>query len=773
MKIKTRDVEHDTKLITLQGIIDENTIDLVQGTFSSIFNLDNYKVICDMEGVEHISAPVIKAFLENIIIAKVHSGDIKLLNVHSSIQTILRYAGFTDEKVFCSDLRVAIQYFEHFSMQAPADDQVDPFAETILPINKAVRPLQQSLTDAPPQNLPQQSQEQDDCYNETLLSYVPEQKNKSQLDSYDETLVNFVPPKQTEDDCNDKTLVNFTPPSPNVQDDGDDEFDAHGETLQEEFDVRDYVAKDVLAKRSLKQSNIPTGLDSEDNQATKNEEPKNVSPQKQQAHNDKPQISHNEVAKNKSEKELVKKQPQKAQETTPKKELVKKQPQKAQETAPKKELVKKPPQSSQETTSPKKELVKKQPQKTQEKNTPKKTLAKKQPPSSQEETAQKKVPKKLPKKESTIPQKTSQNNVKQNIKKPTSSKEILQKEHKSIPQKKPAKPLVKTAKPQKKLNFTDVTQQWNKYTHHWHKLPANFDISQPKQVVAFVKNAAAIRSNIVTSISIGKEDKAHLSKFNECWRKWKDSLEKHGYTIYPEIGGYLKKPVGKIIYCHSLRAKVKKIILVVPGVTKDGKEYIAPVSTVILPTTVPFPEKHIAAKLPTCWRSILGEIELLCIHARIQPKTMCAIESLNKTPMSLHNNRNIAIEELKKRRKTLERLLKTKSSNYKIATHYSLVEECFWSLYHDDQRPQGHSFFDMIRKRLQEWHNIIKRKHNITIKNFTKRSDVKNIQGYVAKNIIQKHPDLPPKKVLRQLCPAIIVEVNAQKRVLKGRIIST
>ena len=765
VKIRTQDAEHDTKLVTLHGIVDENTIDLVQGTFSSIFNLDNYKVICDMEGVEHISAPVIKPFLENIIIAKLHSGDIKLLNVHPSIQAIFRYAGFTDEKVFCNDLRVAMQHFEHFSTPQQADANVDPFAETILPINKVARPLQQNLQDSLPQDLSQQASKQNDAYDKTLLSYVPQQENKPNFDSYDETLVNFVPPQQNQPDPCEKTLVNITPQSTMRMQDSplnkNDGFDAHGETLKEEFDVRDYVSPQDLPKKHSRKDAL----------VKQRSEKKRVQ-QSKTTPEDSPQVVKAKVEKQDTP---IRKKPQISSADKVKEVNNKQQPQSitkdSEKTSSKPSLEKKPPKSvsskktppTPESTPPKKNVQKPQAQQA--------ILAKKvvQKPQSTKESATKKVAQST--KESATKKVVAKKPLREAI--PTTKWEHreakkLKKPEKSI------KPVQKSTKPpQKKSSFVSTTEQWNQYTHSWHKLPTNFDISQPKQVVSFVKNAAAIRSNIVASINLGKEDKAHLSKFNECWVKWKNTLQKHGYHIYPEMGGYLKKPVGKIIYSHSLRAKVKKVILVVPGVKKDEKEYIAPVSTVILPTTVAFPQEHSFAKLPTCWRSILGEIELLCVHARIQPKASYAIESLEKTPMSLHNNRKSVIEEIRKRQKTLERLLKTKANNYKIATHYSLIEECFWSLYHDDGRARGHSFFDMIRKRLQEWHNLIKRKHSITIKNFARKSDAQSIQAYVAKNIVQKHPDLPPKKVLRQLCPAIIIEINGQKRILKGRIIST
>jgi len=131
MKINTQDIQNNIKLITLEGQIDENTISLVQDTFNSVFNLNHSKIVCNMQGVEHISAPVLKNFLENVQNARKRGGDLKLLNVQASLQGIFRYAGFNDDKVFCNNVQVAVQQLEQAAQARYDSNQEDPFGSTI------------------------------------------------------------------------------------------------------------------------------------------------------------------------------------------------------------------------------------------------------------------------------------------------------------------------------------------------------------------------------------------------------------------------------------------------------------------------------------------------------------------------------------------------------------------------------------------------------------------------------------------------------------------
>ncbi|MEX2664316.1 protein kinase domain-containing protein [Candidatus Uabimicrobium amorphum] len=131
MKINTQDIQNNIKLITLEGHIDENTISLVQDTFNSLFSQNSSKIVCNMQGVEHISAPVLKNFLENVQGARNRGGDLKLLNVQASLQGIFRYAGFNDESVFCNNVQVAVQQIEQSAQARYDSNQEDPFGATI------------------------------------------------------------------------------------------------------------------------------------------------------------------------------------------------------------------------------------------------------------------------------------------------------------------------------------------------------------------------------------------------------------------------------------------------------------------------------------------------------------------------------------------------------------------------------------------------------------------------------------------------------------------
>ncbi|WP_372366233.1 STAS domain-containing protein [Candidatus Uabimicrobium sp. HlEnr_7] len=135
MKINTKDMKNNIKLVTFEGQINESTINLIQGTFSSIFNLNQNKIVCDMQKVEHISAPVLMNFLENITEARNRGGGVKLLNVQAALQGIFRYAGFNDDTVFCDNLKTATQHLENIVATQYDDNVEDPFGSTIQTTN--------------------------------------------------------------------------------------------------------------------------------------------------------------------------------------------------------------------------------------------------------------------------------------------------------------------------------------------------------------------------------------------------------------------------------------------------------------------------------------------------------------------------------------------------------------------------------------------------------------------------------------------------------------
>ncbi|WP_372371173.1 hypothetical protein [Candidatus Uabimicrobium sp. HlEnr_7] len=320
-----------------------------------------------------------------------------------------------------------------------------------------------------------------------------------------------------------------------------------------------------------------------------------------------------------------------------------------------------------------------------------------------------------------------------------------------------------------------MLQNWNTEANEWHRLTTKYNLSQSKDAISFIKNISAVRSNLIAAVNLGKIPKETMHLFQKNWNLWLNEVKKAGYTMFPTQMGNLKKEVGKIIYCCSPRAQQKKMILVVPGIKKQGKLLLPPVTTVILPANTSFPDHHKAKNLAGYWRGILGELELLTIHVRMQPKANCAIESIDRNkviPLTAENRAKI-IDEIKRRKQVFERSLSSQASNYQIATNYWRIEECFWSLFHDD-RPFGHSFFDILRKRVQDWRGFLARKHKIMAKDFVPKKDsLGAINSYVEGIIVQKNQQLSPGKVIRQLRPALIVQEKNSKRTLKGRVIST
>ncbi|BBM87672.1 hypothetical protein [Candidatus Uabimicrobium amorphum] len=321
-----------------------------------------------------------------------------------------------------------------------------------------------------------------------------------------------------------------------------------------------------------------------------------------------------------------------------------------------------------------------------------------------------------------------------------------------------------------------MLHNWNREADVWHKIQTKYNLSSSKDAISFVKTISAVRSNLVAALNLGKLPKEKMQVFQKCWGGWLNELKKAGYVLHPQQMGNLTKEVGKVIYCCSPRAQAKKMILVVPGLKKRGKLLLPPVTTVILPSNTPFPDYHKAKNFATHWRGILGEVELLTIHARMQPQTSCAIESIyrNKAvPVSVENRQKI-IDEIKRRKEVLERSLSSQASSYQIATNYWRVEECFWSLFHDDDRPFGHSFFDMLCKRVQDWRGYLARKHKIFAKDFViKKDSLGAINSYVEGIILKQQSGIAKGKVLRQLRPALTLQEKNLKRTLKGRVIST
>ncbi|BBM85931.1 STAS domain-containing protein [Candidatus Uabimicrobium amorphum] len=138
LRISIQSLQSDIHLMVLNGNIDENTIGALQDNFTRLFSENKNKIICDMKNVKHISAPVLKTFLENITTARNRGGDIKLVSLPPDLQGILRYAGFNDDSALCTDIQTAIQQLQQPSY--PSDHVEDPFGATIQTSQSPLKP---------------------------------------------------------------------------------------------------------------------------------------------------------------------------------------------------------------------------------------------------------------------------------------------------------------------------------------------------------------------------------------------------------------------------------------------------------------------------------------------------------------------------------------------------------------------------------------------------------------------------------------------------------
>ena len=129
LKVSVKNVQKGIYLMVLNGQIDEDTILTVQDEFNKLFQANHNKIICDMEKVEHISAPVLKSFLENITTARSRGGDIKIINIQTSLVGIMRYAGFNDTSAFCSSIKEATNALMQSTFGNNGVD--DPFGSTL------------------------------------------------------------------------------------------------------------------------------------------------------------------------------------------------------------------------------------------------------------------------------------------------------------------------------------------------------------------------------------------------------------------------------------------------------------------------------------------------------------------------------------------------------------------------------------------------------------------------------------------------------------------
>jgi hypothetical protein len=317
-----------------------------------------------------------------------------------------------------------------------------------------------------------------------------------------------------------------------------------------------------------------------------------------------------------------------------------------------------------------------------------------------------------------------------------------------------------------------MLKQWNGKVKQYLRVVAP---EEEKNPVVLLRAIAAVRSNLASACQWSEQGKDEMKKFAVCWEIWRKELMRLGHEVYPDKFGSIATPVGRVIATASPRAEEANHILVLPGLKSKGKLVAEPVTVSILPAKQSFPSAHVFNKLPFYWRGILAEMDLLLWQLEIQNSFVCGMEAIHKTEIvPFAKNHEKITREIERRQQSLVDAVVSKMSNYQLATNYSRVEECFWAIFHDDERPPGYSFFDIIRKRVQEWRPFVQRGHRIAVRDFIgKRDSLAAIHNYVNSMVLKKQTGVAPGIVLRQLRPALTVEENKVNRVLHGRVICT
>lgn len=323
-------------------------------------------------------------------------------------------------------------------------------------------------------------------------------------------------------------------------------------------------------------------------------------------------------------------------------------------------------------------------------------------------------------------------------------------------------------------DFQNLLDHWNKKADSWMQLEVEAQ-SEEEFVEIFVKRISALRSNLVSAALANQSDKTEVKRLEQYWKICVEKFHEKGYQISHSKFGRLKMIEGDAIYSCRPRLKSKEVALLLPGVKKDGNTFVKPLTLVTLPAKEAFPENHPDKDLPAHWRAVLGDLELLIKHIEFQSSTACAIESINKTRVAkVSEHYQNLISEAIRRGDALRDAIRKEKSIYRLATNYWRVEELFWGVFHDDGRPIGHSFFDRLRRRIQGWHNNIRKSNQLYIRNFDASNDtLASINKYIGNIILKSKQGIPPGTILRELRPAVIVKVNNVTRLLKGRVIAT
>lgn len=317
-----------------------------------------------------------------------------------------------------------------------------------------------------------------------------------------------------------------------------------------------------------------------------------------------------------------------------------------------------------------------------------------------------------------------------------------------------------------------MLQAWNAKVKPYLRVVAPDEAKNPALLLRVL---AGVRSNLASAGQFNDEAREEMKRFNAAWDGWRQELARLGYDVHPEMFGTIASPAGKVIYTASPRVEKASYIAVLPGLKSKGRTIAEAVTVCSLPADHAFPASHPWARLPFFWRGLLAETDLFLWQLEIHHSLVCGIEALHKTELlPFSKNRDRISKEVERRQQSLADAVMKKASDYQIATNYSRVEECLWAIFHDDGRPPGYSFFDMIRRRIQEWRPYIQREHKIAVRDFiARRETVAAIHKLINGMVVKKQAGVAPGMVVRQLRPAMTVQENGVSRVLSGRVVST
>ncbi len=323
-------------------------------------------------------------------------------------------------------------------------------------------------------------------------------------------------------------------------------------------------------------------------------------------------------------------------------------------------------------------------------------------------------------------------------------------------------------------NLLDLIKKWNSKAEPWLQIT----IPQADGFETFkilIQAASAVRSNLLSATISDELNKEEVKRFEKYWKLWCQEIELQGFEITPSRFGRIEQSIGDVIFSCRPSLTQKEIAVLVPGIQKNHKMLLNPVTLVTMPPDLSWPDDHQDRNLPAHWRAVLGELELLLKHLQIQNSVVCAIEGINKNRVeTLVQSKEAVISEIIRRGDALRNSLQKKDNIYRLATNFWRVLECFWAIFHDDDRPNGYSFFDRIRRRVQSWQSLIRQHNQLYVRNFDSSHDsLASVNKYLGNIILQSKQGIPPGAILRELRPSVIVKVDGVTRLLKGRVIAT